>query len=113
MRCCSSANLTSGCCRTAHRNCCCTCGVTRPCGPCRFCGGRCLRPLRNWLGANLFAVPPADAKLLRQLPQRALPGFISLQELAPQIIRVRLWHGLVLRRSPPQTYPRSIRSRYN
>ena len=35
---------------------------------------------------------PTHAKLPRQLPQHPLARFMSLQELAPQIIRVRLRH---------------------
>ena len=56
-RCCSSAKVKSGCCRSADRNCCSTAGVNRLAGPWRSCWGRSFRPVRScW--ARIFLLYP-------------------------------------------------------
>ena len=56
-RCCSSAKVRSGCCRSSDRNCCSTPAVNRLAGPCWLCAGRSFRPVRNcW--ARIFLLYP-------------------------------------------------------
>jgi len=47
------------------------------------------------LRPNLLGLSPAHAKLRRQLRQASRSRFVGFQKLAPQIIRIGLWHPFV------------------
>ena len=90
-RCCISAKVRSGCCRSAaqlllHRR---RQSARRTMLKLRW---PLLPPRAQLLGTNLLAVSPTDAKLPRQLLQAATARLVRLQQLATQIVRIRSRH---------------------
>ncbi len=89
-RSCNSANVNSGCCRTQNLNCCSTPAVTLLSGPCR-CSTRSTCPVGLRCAGIFHAyglLTPNRSATSRRLP----PPIVRLQQLPPQIVRIRLRH---------------------